>query len=1639
MAENRFNAGMHRDNSPEEQPEGTTRFALNAVSESRDGEQSFISNEEGNYPCHDFESGWTPLGSVYVGNDETCIFLVNADESLSRIILADKDCSTTVLVETNLGFKLENKIDAVFRLRRGCERIVYFVTPKPMYYNIDRPEKFQNRQGQFSVSKFSLFRRYSSIPIFADITVKEEGSLKAGSYNLAVQYLDQDLNPTEWVNTTETINIYHDSFDRSWHKLRGSTNVKKDYQDFGGATNKSIDVLMSGLDSNFTFYRLAFIEATEGTGQITGVKFSEPLSTLVETFSYTGENFSSEGTVEEIQQFETVIEEAEHITQIENRLLLGNTKGSPVNFCRLQKYASAIGSDLVTKSTLIDNFARGNAKHPTVHVDGLGYVPGELYSFGIVYIFEDNSLSPVYHIPGKRASNSGGGMSSDNKLEATYTDNSVCNLVDYWGKDVDGQNLLGQPIRHHRFPERTGTMFDGEPIGDILQYSRELNVNGNLLSSYTDELITIVLKYTQEGGSFQQTRTISTAFFNNENVSKDLFYDFGVSEGISGFSIFENGVSISNGGTSPNTGLVYTLKTLRTESYNTSSGVFTSQLYRSNRYGITFNNIKKPGIEATGGKEVVGFYIVQNEPTKNNRSVLDSGYFFHTVDSEVGDFIGSGLVHYNPGLTTNPIDSNNFDVIDESKNRSNNYIYTLIHPEFKFYGNKVQDFTRVSVSAKDPMFSGILEWDDSTSIRTQDVAAGTSYDPDVHKGSDSDGFTLHSLSHLSSYSSTGSTAGENGDYTTSNIDGIFYLDALDTKIFDHPVLGIKNIYNISCDNKSAIISFNSSRNFLRVLTGTSSQNTAWNLPYVTIHKDLSNAYSNFRDLPYYQASQNPHLFIDNTEEVSIFNGEVYVCPMRYHTTVYFDTRLADRKEKKSLWKKITGVLTVIVGAILVLSGAGAALGVLLIGSGLSLIAAGIKADKVAKVLQQIYEQGLKKSAEDSVVQDCFVDGGGGIGYPDDELQWTGQFVDFWFEGRVNIGLRKGATIGITDFMDTNIVNSEDIKATGQKIFDYDSDPTSATGVDEANTVHQTYLLEKLTVVDTDKGDGRLFKGIPNAELYEINEDYRRRNIEKIFFHLGLEYDCCSDCVEEFPHRVHYSEQSFQEELSDNYQVFLPNNYRDIEGETGTITDLFRIQNNLYIHTEEGLWHLPQNIQERVTGDVTSFIGTGDFFSIPPRKIVDDSKSSAGTRFKWSSIKTKHGVFFISDEDKKVYQFTGEKLMPISDTGMNSWFRENLKLFSEGYWNLYNNGRSYPYLNSSSTIGVGYDTIYDSKYERIIFSKRDFLPYDGVENTDVEITYYDGDIIQFDNYDSTVASQKALGFSFLGVSEGKMKFYNFNTDTSNNIDGTVISLSSLKEKALGTSWAVSYSLKDQSWTSFHSYHPDFSFSTPERFFTWEEGFNTSWEHNMGLSPNPIYCKFYGRDVSTSPHIIEFVFNGAALEDKIYDFLELHTKAVKYQTVSLGTTGDPKLLDDMTFNKALFYNSKQCSGEIKLVPKSDFEDDPFYIGQQIKNTDEELVIDKNENVWYINGFRDIVNSTNDSLFQTIFPSEIAGYFTDKTVRVSNIDLNKDWTQQESFKDKYLVVRLIFDNFESTETSDVIKLITSYASTLETLSKK
>ena len=74
---------------------------------------------------------------------------------------------------------------------------------------------------------------------------------------------------------------------------------------------------------------------------VSKVTASSPIPTSVNNYTFTGTT-ETVITVEEIAQFSNIIDTAQSIEQIENRLLLGNTKGKQIDFCNLQQYASQI-------------------------------------------------------------------------------------------------------------------------------------------------------------------------------------------------------------------------------------------------------------------------------------------------------------------------------------------------------------------------------------------------------------------------------------------------------------------------------------------------------------------------------------------------------------------------------------------------------------------------------------------------------------------------------------------------------------------------------------------------------------------------------------------------------------------------------------------------------------------------------------------------------------------------------------------------------------------------------------------------------------------------------------------------------------------------------------------------------------------------------------------------------------------------------------------------------------------------------------------------------------------------------------------------------------------------------------------------
>jgi len=1297
---------LHTDTDPVSQPKGTHRFALNAVNEARDGQQGFLSNERANYQVDQLPEGYYPIGDVYIGDDTSAVIARN--EILGREIIAtiNKDNKVTIHVDTAaLGLSITKQCDVIFRLRRGFERVIYWVNGyhKPRLFNLDRPHNFYTeayseylRLGgvpslytleKWDESSFNLQKTYKSIPNFSNIEIIETGNILSGSYNFAVCYTDEDLNSTEWITTSNTANIYVDNSNNPYEKIRGSRNITSDSQSFPRAS-KSIRLTITILDTNFPYYRVAIIQGNDNTGLAVKALMSELIPTSDSTYTYTGnDTHLTEINLADILIDNEVIFAPDHIEQLENRCLLANTKGKDINWCEFQKYASKIYSDQTTKEVILNNIASdANVKNAKSTFFFHGYMPGDVYAFNIHYVFPDY-VSPGFHIPGKGVDNKLSKMEVY-ELENRYLDIHNCSTDNYWGSDCDGNSLVGKPVRMHRFPFRktVGKSLVTRVSDEITLSKYRLFLKVTLNPSYTpgpnvyptdseDAPLSIPFTINYEiegaatGSSFNGTLTdidmgeLITVYDNTQPLTNTTIVDYGELDSGSTLATYQPG-------TNDRFILEFTY-----EDYEASSSIDNDT---SEIFGISFSNIERPHPDCTG------FYITRAERTDDDKMILDNAIIGGMTEFE--QYKSFGLLMPKQYY---PVQDHLGNTFNSTKTvQYFNKGFWFFNPEFQFFHKKIE-FDRIEVegtytesSVQMPTISNRegspFNHGVSKGVYIDDVQAGSSYNPDVHKkkDKDDDGFDL-----IIGYRNTNVAYTANTVTTLPEKERVMYLNATAYQNY----LG-NTYYNTSVDNKIGLfITGGDVDTNLFYNTGT----TKNALLYGAMVRNGVNLYSNFMTRPFYKEHNNPIMFGDaaRVDGVEIFNGDTQISATNVISSVFSDMVVADRKKKSRVWKIVVGAVLVVAGIVLAIPTAGAGLGLsaagaalfagLAISYGVSLAVSGIKFEQFKKMVDTDYEKGLKETVSDGGTYETIRED---ISRDDDTIRWFADRVsNIYIESSVPFGLRSGLTSGVTDFIDAPApFNEEEMRS---------------------------YLTEKLTVIDRDQGSGRLYKGYATAEVYDMNKDYLRFNKQKEFIHLPLEYDCCSDNAEKFPMRVWYSEQSFQEEKSDNYSVFKPNNYRDIEGEHGQITDLYRLGDNLYIQTREALWHLPQNNQERVTDELTTFIGTGTFFSIPPKKIIDDKLGGGGSQHKWATVKTEHGVAFINELEGKVY-LHADKLRNIT-IGNRNYFKETfMSVLSKQFFDEL--GIDFGMDNNpANPFGIGYCATYDKRYERILITKKDF--------------------------------------------------------------------------------------------------------------------------------------------------------------------------------------------------------------------------------------------------------------------------------------------------------------------------------------------
>ena len=438
--------GMHTDTSAAAQPDDSYRWALNAINASATGDLGFLVNEEGNYECGEVGKDWAVIGHVYISDDEAVIFLAPVEGTTSssiygwgRLAYVKKDCTIKNLITANcLNFKITHQIQAIYRVRNGCERNIYWTDNLNdiRHINLDSltdyltegKERFiaQNPTNYMDIvvdpaDNVSIWdcERMKLWPDFdyaciEFVELNDGGGLAAGTYQFAVQYLDQDFNPTNWTDLTQPIPVYESPINATAMGIKGASpgSVNQDgssatgFSVAGNQTNKSITLKFSNLDVSFSFLRVAVWPSTGGLGDnIEGGRMvAEIPITATEEFFTFGE-YNPEVTEflsrDEITIDRKVFNKAKTIEQIDGRLLLANLEEIEVDHAAFQRRANDMRITYTTRTLDADDAQGESVQSGKYYFDYRSYMRDEIYAFGIVWYFKDGTHTPVYHIPGR--------------------------------------------------------------------------------------------------------------------------------------------------------------------------------------------------------------------------------------------------------------------------------------------------------------------------------------------------------------------------------------------------------------------------------------------------------------------------------------------------------------------------------------------------------------------------------------------------------------------------------------------------------------------------------------------------------------------------------------------------------------------------------------------------------------------------------------------------------------------------------------------------------------------------------------------------------------------------------------------------------------------------------------------------------------------------------------------------------------------------------------------------------------------------------------------------------------------------------------------------------------------------------------
>lgn len=247
-----------------------------------------------------------------------------------------------------------------------------------------------------------LLKLYTNIPQLEFKGIKQGGAFKCGSYVFYFKLSDADGNTSNVVQESGIVQMHV-----------GVPNTKKVRMGMSDEiADKSIKFTLSGIDRGFDYVKIFYERRSSDYSQALlenyfMIKQNFPIRNGKCDITLTGEEETIAIDRIEINTKFADIQSAKTQAIVANTLFMGNIAQYEENYRELQQMSWRIIPKAVYENTIGSIGAQnidlegGKAYYNVENVyNNTGYWADEFYRFGIVYIFENNLLSPVFNIQG---------------------------------------------------------------------------------------------------------------------------------------------------------------------------------------------------------------------------------------------------------------------------------------------------------------------------------------------------------------------------------------------------------------------------------------------------------------------------------------------------------------------------------------------------------------------------------------------------------------------------------------------------------------------------------------------------------------------------------------------------------------------------------------------------------------------------------------------------------------------------------------------------------------------------------------------------------------------------------------------------------------------------------------------------------------------------------------------------------------------------------------------------------------------------------------------------------------------------------------------------------------------------------------